>query len=148
MSSHKGIPVVAAFLLQMPCFAAVLFLGSQLPTWFGLSHFLSQVTCHHFTYLPLARSFLCQFGLASSKLYLQKKWSLIMRAKWSRGSAVLVWTWIDLGCDVMFFASSRGGACALSAFLSLAFMAVLALFWIHLQLIQLANLIENSLEIL
>lgn len=34
MSSHKGIPVVAAFLLQMPCFAAMLF------SWLSTSHLI------------------------------------------------------------------------------------------------------------
>lgn len=45
----------------------------------------------------------------------------------------------------MLFAPARGDVCALPAFLSLALMVVLALFWIHLQLTQLANLVENFL---
>lgn len=45
----------------------------------------------------------------------------------------------------MLFAPARGDVCALPAFLPLAFIAVLALFWAHLHLIQLVSLVENFL---
>lgn len=45
----------------------------------------------------------------------------------------------------MLFAPAGGDVCALPAFLSLDLMVVLALLWIHLQLTQLANLVENFL---
>lgn len=79
-------------------------LGSQLPTWFGLSHLLSQVTCHHFTYLPLVRLFSCQFCSASGKLSPPKKGELNSGEPNGPGAVLprsehrAMLSWCELGC--------------------------------------------------
>lgn len=143
MSSHQGIPVVAAFMLQMPCFPAMLFawLSTSHLIWVESSPFQSIILpiCHWFKHPhanlaePLADC-PCQKKQSSSQKsqMVQEQWCLGVNSDWFR-----LW--------LVFLAPAKGDVCALPVFFLIAFIAVLALFWANLCLIQLVSLVENFL---
>lgn len=99
MCSHEGIPVVTAFMLQMPCFPSMLF------AWLSTSHLIwvesSSFQSNMVIILPICHSFRYSLAnLAEPLAFVPTKTSRaeLRRAKWSRGKDV--WTWIHLVCDL------------------------------------------------
>lgn len=144
MCSHKGIPVVTAFMLQMPCFPAMLFswLSTSHLIWVESSSFQSDVViilpiCHWFKY---SHANLAE-PLAICPCQNKQSWSQKSQMVWGQGCLNLDW----FGLWLVPFAPARASVCAWPVFLLLAFIEVLALVWGLLHLIQLLSLIENFL---
>lgn len=98
MSSHKGIPVVAAFMLQMPCFPAMLF------AWLSTSHLIwvesSSFQRNMAIILPICHSFKHSHAnlaepLANCPCQKKGSWnqkSQMVQGQWHLGELGLVWS--------------------------------------------------------